>query len=74
MFNEDGLHTTSYSEHNMDEVDSLNSDVVTMPLPANIDSGTNEPPPSIEHHDGYASPGGSCGGRIGQFKVGTEFN
>ena len=56
MFNEDGLHTTSYSEHNMDEVDSLNSDVVTMPLPANIDSGTNEPPPSIEHDDGYASP------------------
>ena len=48
MFNEDGLHTTSYSEHNMDEVDSLNSDVVTMPLPANIDSGTNEPPPSMK--------------------------
>ena len=53
MFSEDGLHTTSYSDHNMDEVDSLNSDVVTMPLPANIDSGVNELPPSIEHDDGY---------------------
>ena len=56
MFSEDGLHTTSYSDHNMDEVDSLNSDVVTMPLPTNIDTGANEPPPSIEQDDGFASP------------------
>ena len=56
MFSEDGLHTTSYSDLNMDEVDSLNSDVVTMPLPANIDSEINELPPSSEHGDGYASP------------------
>ena len=56
MFSEDGLHATSYSDHNMDEVDSLNSDVVTMPLPANIDSGTSDLPPSTELEDGYASP------------------
>ena len=60
MFNEDGLHTTSYSNQNMDDADSVNTDVLEMPLPPNIDLDVDELIASRERGEDYVSPEEAC--------------